>query len=80
MTFLSLLSSVLSYISGFPGGSVVKNMPANAGDLGSIAELGRSPGDGHGNPLQYPCLGNPHGQRSLAGYSPWGLNESDTTE
>ena len=37
------------------------------------------PGRGYGNPLQYPCLGNPHGQKSLAGYSPW-LKESDTIE
>ena len=37
-------------------------------------------GDGNGNPLQYSCLENPHGQRSLAGYSPWGCEESDTTE
>ena len=59
-------------VSGFPSGSVVKNMPANAGDLGSIPGLGRSPGGGHGNPLQYSCLGNPHGQRSLEGYSPRG--------
>ena len=43
---------------GFPGGLVVKNLPANAGDLGSISELGRSPGEGQGNPLQYSCLGN----------------------
>ena len=52
---------------------VIKNSPANAGDLrdvGSIPELGRSPGGGHGSPLQYSCLENPHGQRSLAGYSP----------
>jgi hypothetical protein len=42
--------------------------------------LGRSPGGGHGNPLQYSCLKNPHGQRSLAGYSPWGHKESDMTE
>ena len=40
------------------------------GDLGSITELGRSPGGGHGNPLQYSWLENPQGQRSLAGYSP----------
>ena len=48
--------------SGFPGGSVVKNPPANAGDagdVGSIPGLGRSPGDGNGNPLQYSCLENP---------------------
>ena len=47
---------------GFPGGSVVKNPPANAGDIrnvGSIPGLGRFPGGGNGNPLQYSCLGNP---------------------
>ena len=54
---------------GFPGGSVVKNPPANTKHLGSIPGLGRSPGGGNGNPLQYSCLGN--GQRSLVGYSPW---------
>ena len=43
---------------GFPGGSVVKNPPANAGDTGSILESGRSPGEGNGNPLQYSCLEN----------------------
>ena len=42
--------------------------------------LGRSPGGGHGDPLQYSCLENPHRQRSLAGYSPWSCKESDTTE
>ena len=42
--------------------------------------LGRSPGGGHGNSLQYSCLENPHGQSSLAGYSPLGCKESDTTE
>ena len=46
-------------IWGFAGGSVVKNPPANAGDTGSIPELGRPPGDGNGNSLQYSCLGNP---------------------
>ena len=44
---------------GFTGGSVVKNLPANAGDLGSIPESGRSPGEGNGNPSQYSCLRNP---------------------
>ena len=53
---------------------------SNLGDLGSIPESGRSPGGGHGNPLQYSCLENPHGQRSLVGYSPWGHKESDTIE
>ena len=44
---------------GFPGGSVIKNLPANAGDSGSIPGLGRSLGGGNGNPLQYSYLGNP---------------------
>ena len=44
---------------GFPGGLVVKNPPAKAGDTGSTPGLGRSPGEGNGNPLQYSCLGNP---------------------
>ena len=62
---------------------MVKNPPANAGGIReacSIPGLGRSPGVGNGNPLQYSWLENPTGQRSLAGYSPWGLKESDTTE
>ena len=45
-------------VLGFPGGSVVKNPPANAGDMGSIPGSGRSPGVGNGNPLQYSCLEN----------------------
>ena len=44
---------------GFPGGSTVKNPPATAGDTGSIPGLGRSSGEGNGNPLQYSCLENP---------------------
>ena len=43
-----------------------------AGAKGLISGSGRSPGEGNGNPLQYPCLGKSHGQRSLGGYSPWG--------
>ena len=46
-------------MKGFPGGSVVKNLPDNAGDVGFILGLGRSPGEGNGNPLQYSCLENP---------------------
>ena len=65
---------------GFPGGSEGKESACNSGDLGSIPGLGRSPGGGHGNPLQYSCLENSHGQRSLVGYSPWGLKESYMTE
>ena len=44
---------------GLPGGSVVENLLASAGDVSSIPGSGRSPGGGHGNPLQYTCLGNP---------------------
>ena len=60
-----------------------KKLPANAGDTGYVSlipGLGRSPGGGHGNTLQYSCLENPHGERSLMGYSPWGHKESDTTK
>ena len=49
------------------------------GDQGSIPGLGRSPGEGKGYPPQYSCLENPHGQRSLADFSPWGCKELDTT-
>ena len=45
-------------LMGFPGGSVVKNLPAIAGDMGLIPGSGRSPGEGNGNPLHYSCLGN----------------------
>ena len=68
---------------GFLGGSVVKkNPPANAGDMCLIPGLGRSPGERNGNPLQYSRLGNlkPHGQRSFAGPSPLGHEQSDTAE
>ena len=49
----------MSECLGFPGGSVVKNLPANTGDAGSIPGSGRSPGGGNGNPLQYSCQDNP---------------------
>ena len=65
---------------GFPGGSDGKESACNAGDLGSLPGLGRSPGGGHGNPLQDSCLESPHVQKSLVGYSPWGCKELDTTE
>ena len=62
---------------------MVKNPPTIAGDIrdvGSVPESGRCPGGRHGNPLQYFCLENPHGQRSLVGYSPYGHKELDVTE
>ena len=57
---------------GFLGGSDSKESACNARDVGSIPGLGGSPGGGHGKLLQYSYLENPHGQRSLVGYSPWG--------
>ena len=61
---------------------VVKNQLANAEDLrdaGSIPGLGRSPGEGKGNPLQYSCLENSVDRRSWQAYSTWGCKESDMT-
>ena len=68
--------------SSFLGGSVSKESACNVGDLGSIPELGRSPGGGKGYLLQYSSLENPmdRGQRSLVGYSPRGRKDLDTTE
>ena len=68
------------YQLGFPGSSAGKEFACNAGDPSSILGSGRCPGKGYGNPLQHSFLENPHGQRSLVGYSPWGHKESDTTE
>ena len=62
--------AIWPFINGLDG----KESTHNVEDPGSIPELGRSPGGGHGNPLQYSCLENPHGQRSLAGYNPWVKN------
>ena len=65
--------------SSFPDGAGVKNLPADAGDAGSIPGWGRSPGVGHGSPLQCSRLENPM-DRGAWGYSPWGHRESDRTE
>ena len=65
---------------GFPGGSDGKESACNMRDLDLMPGVERSPGGEHGNPPQFSCLENPHRQRSLAGYSPQGLKESDTTE
>ena len=67
----------------FTCGAVGKNPSASAGDvreLGSIPGSGRPPGVGNGNPLQYSCLEKSHGERSLAGYNPWGHKVTDTTK
>ena len=67
--------------SGLPGGSDGKESASNVGDLGSIPGWERPPGGGHGNSFQFSCLENPQGkEENLAGYSPWGPKESDTTE
>ena len=58
---------------------MVENLPADAGDAGLVPGSGGFPGEENGNLLQYPCVGKSHGQRSLAGYSPWGQKESDMT-
>ena len=75
----SVSCSVVAILS-FPHGSDSKKSAGNAGDLGSIPGLGRSLGGGHGNTLQYSCLENPHGQKSLVGYSPWDGKELDLSE
>ena len=83
--FLNVYSSIILYFLttklfwGFPGLSDSKESACNAGDLGSIPGFGRSPGEELGNPLQYSCLENPHGQRILVGYSPLGSKELHTT-
>ena len=81
-TFPSVKKGYFTYLKrhfAFPGGSAGKESTCNVGDLGSVPELGRSPGGGHSHPLQYSCLGKFHGQRSLAGCNPWGRKESDMT-
>ena len=69
---------LLAVFRVFPGNSASKESACNAGDLGSIPWLRRSPGEGNGYPPQYSCLENPHGQRSLADGLQWGCKESDT--
>ena len=73
----------LEYGTGFQGGTVVKNLPANvgnAGDLGLISGLGRSPGEGRGNPLQYSCLGNPMNRGAQWAIVHGVAKESDTAQ
>ena len=66
---------------GFLSGSDSKESACSVGDPGSVPGLGRSPGEGNGNPLQYSCLENPMNREAWqATYSPWGVKESDMTE
>ena len=64
---------------GFPGDLVLKNLPANAGDVGSIPRWGRSPGEGQWQPTPVFLPGTSHEQRSLERYNPWSHKESETT-
>ena len=82
-TYIYIHTHIYTYtyiFNGFPGDSDDKEPACNVGDRGSVPGLGRCPGGGHGNPLQYSWLENPHGQNSLAGCSPLDRKESDTTE
>ena len=74
-TIIHVFCSIL-----WPGGSDGKESTLNAGNLGLIPGLGRSPEGGNGYPLQYSCLENSMDRGSLASYSPWGHKESDRTE
>ena len=70
---------MITFSLGFPGGSVVKNLPANAGDSDSIPESGRSPEEGNSNPLQYSGPGNPMDREGVWQATFHGVTELDTT-
>ena len=75
--------AIIIFKLGFLGGSVVENLPDNAGDArdtGSIPALGRSPAQGNGSPFQYPCLGNPIDRGTWPATVDGVAKESDTTE
>ena len=78
--FLEEILVKLSLNKGFPGSSAGKESACNEGDSCLIPGSGISPGGGHSNPLQYSCLENLCGQRTLEGYSPWSRKELDMTE
>ena len=80
---IHLISVLLSFFTGFPGGSVVKNLPSNVRDIGDaslIFGLGRSPWRRKWQPTPVFLPVKSQGQRSLVGYSPWGHKESNTIE
>ena len=70
----------ISCIGWWPDGTVVKNPPANAVDVGSIPGLGKAPGGSHANPLQYSCLENPMDRGDCWATVHGGHKESDTTD
>ena len=76
-------TAIIIFKLDFLGGSVVKNLPDNAGDAkgtGSVSALGRSPAEGNGNPFQYPCLGNPMDRGAWPATVHGVAKESDTTD
>ena len=79
-SFLSLLLGLFQLASGFPGGAVVKNLPAHAGDVGSVLGLKKIPWRRKWQLTPVFLPGKSHGERSLVGYRPWGLKESGMTE
>ena len=82
MTYLiiGILKNSCEPVLGFPGGSDGKETACSAGNPVSISGLGRSPGEGNGNPLQYSCLENPMDRRAWQANSLWGCRESDMAE
>ena len=74
-TFCFIFFPIMVYYGSSDG----KESACNVGDLGLISGLGGFPGGGHGNPLQYSCLENPPGQRSLEDYNSWGCKELDVS-
>ena len=74
------LKTTLRVRVGFPGGSVIKNLPANAKDMNLIPGLRRSPRKGNGNPSQYSCLGNPMDRVAWQATVQWSFKESHATE
>ena len=77
IVILENIKLVFKTCLGFPGGSVVKDPPANGGDVGLIPGLGRSPGEGNCNPLKYSCLGNPMDRRAWQAIVYGVVKESD---
>ena len=75
-----ILKNSCEPVLGFPGGSDGKETACSAGNPVSISGLGRSPGEGNGNPLQYSCLENPMDRRAWQANSLWGCKESDMAE
>ena len=73
-------TSLLMFMAGFPGGSVVKNPPADVRDADAFRGSGRSPGEGSGNPLQYACLGSPWDRGAWWTTVLWVTKESDMTQ